>query len=88
MQDHLFYPHAPLRPTIDVTPDASWRRTARTAVVVVMLTLALPLTWMLGALIAFALLGAVAVSFGCAYLSSGLRRRRVVRRSDDTIDMR
>ena len=88
MQDDLFYASAPLRPTIDITPGAGWKRTARTAAAAAILTLALPLAWMLGALIAFALLGAAVVLLGWALFSSKLRRRRVVRPSDDTIDMR
>ena len=87
MQDNLFYSSAPLRPTIDVTPGAGWRRTARTAAAAAMLTLSLPLAWMLGALIVFALLGAAAVWLGWAFFSSKLHRRRVVRPYDDIIDM-
>ena len=88
MQEDLFYSSAPLRPTIDVTPGAGWRRTAQTAAAAVTLTLALPLAWMLGVLIAFALLGAAVVLLGWAFLSSKLHRHRVVRPSDDIIDMR
>ena len=88
MQDHLFYASAPRRPMIDITPGAGWRRAVRTAAAAVILTLALPLAWMLGALIAFALLGAAVVLLGWAYFSSKRRRRRVVRPSDDIIDMR
>ena len=88
MQEDLFYSSASLRPTIDVTPGTGWRRTAQTAAAAVILTLALPLAWMLGALIAFALLGAAVVLLGWAFLSSKLHRRRVVRPSDDIIDMR
>ena len=88
MQDDLFYASAPLRPTIDVTPGAGWRRTVRTAAAAVILTVALPLAWMLGALIAFALMGAAAVLLGWAFFSSKLHRRRVMRPSDDIIDMR
>ena len=88
MQDDLFYSSARLRLTVDVTPGTGWRSTERTVAAAVILTLALPLAWMLGALIAFALLGSAAVLLSWAFVRSKLRRRRVVRPSDDIIDMR
>ena len=88
MQDDLFYASASPRPAINVTPGADRRRIFRTVAAVVILTIALPLAWMLGAMIAFVLLGAAVVLLGWAFVRSKLRRRRVVRPCGDIIDMR
>ena len=88
MQDDLFYASAFSRPATIGAPGAGWRRIFRTAAAVVILTIALPLAWMLGAMIAFVLLGAAVVLLGWAFVRSKLRRRRVVRPCGDIIDMR
>lgn len=69
-----------LRPTIDITPGAGWRRGMRRAGVALMLVLALPVLWFLGALTLLGLLGGVAVTvfWGVARqaMSPGGRFRR------------
>lgn len=49
-----------LRRTIDITPGAGWRRGLRRAGVALVLALALPVLWLLGALTLLGLLGGAA----------------------------
>ena len=88
MQDDTFCRSSLPRRAIDFTPGAGWRSAARALAAAVWLAIALPLIWMLGALIAFGLLGAAAVLLVGAVVRSKLHRHRVVDSSDDIIDMR
>ena len=88
MQEDTFCKSSLLRRAIDLTQGAGWRSSARALAEAVSRAIALPLIWMLGAFIAFGLLGSAAVLLVGAVVRSKLHRHRVVDSSDDIIDMR
>ena len=87
MHDHLFHDSVWRRRSIDLT-GGGWRSAARAVAAAALPAIALPLVWTLGALIAFALLGAAAALLVGAVVRSKLHRHRVAGSSDDIIDMR
>lgn len=58
------------RRTIDITPGAAWRRTARLLVSAALLAITLPLLWLLGGLALLGLAAAASVAF--AWLAARL----------------
>ncbi|HWS05134.1 MAG TPA: hypothetical protein VN230_05040 [Burkholderiaceae bacterium] len=57
---YLHLPRLHTHRVIDITPVPWWRRTARAALALSVLLLAVPLLWLLGGLVALALLGGTA----------------------------
>ena len=79
---HLHLPRVHTQRVIDITPLPWWRRTARAALALSIVVVAVPLLWLLGSLFALALLGGTA-----AMLVIGVVRTwqmdRAARRSAD-----
>lgn len=69
-----------VRPTIDVTPGAGWRRGVRRAGAALLLALALPVLWLLGALTLLGLLGGMALMLLWAVARQAMPARAGYRR--------
>jgi len=70
------------QPTIDVTPGAGWRRGMRRAGVALLLAVALPVLWFLGALTLLGLLGGVAVMLLWGLVRRAMPSRARYKRGD------
>jgi len=78
-------PDGPRR-TIDISPGAGWRRAGRALLIAVVLTMVLPLLWLLGALVVLGLLGATVALLVWVFAMQWWRSRRTDDRVIDIVD--
>jgi len=76
------------RRTIDISPGAGWRRAGRALIAAVVLTMVLPLLWLLGGLLVLTLLGGAAAMFAAAFARQWWRSRRTHDPAIDIVDLR